>query len=64
MPNQSVDEQTKRSDVTLTFEVTGIRDSSGNFLLEGTERLGVNKEINIVNKYITVNGTILSIKES
>lgn len=64
VPNQSVDEQTKRSDVTLTFEVSGFWDNNGNFLLEGTERLGVNKEINIINKYITVNGTILSIKES
>jgi len=64
VPNQSVDEQTKRSDMILTFEVSGLWDGKGNFLLDGTERLGVNKEITILNKYITVYGTILSIKES
>jgi len=62
VPNQSINEQTKRSDVTLTIEVSGLWDGEGNFLLGGTDRLSVNKEITIVNKYITVYGTILSIK--
>ena len=64
VPNQSVDEQTKRSDMILTFEVTGLWDGKGNFLLDGTERLGVNKEVTILSKYIEVFGTILTIKES
>ena len=63
VPNQSVNEQTKRSDMTLTIEVTGLWNSDGEFLLDGTEHLSVNKEITIVNKYITVYGTILSIKK-
>ncbi len=62
--NQSEDEQTKRSDITLTFDVSGFFNADGDFLLNGTEKLLVNQEITIVNKYITVYGMIMSIKES
>ncbi len=62
--NQSTDEQTKRSDITLTFDVEGLWNANGDFLLGAEEKLNVNQQITIVNKYITVYGTILSIKES
>lgn len=63
VPNQSEDEQTKRSDMTLTFEVSGLWSKDGDFLLDGTEHLSVNREITIVNKYITVYGNVISIKK-
>ncbi len=59
-----VTEQSSRSDVTLTFEVEGLRNGAGQFLLGGSDYLGVNKPIKIASKYVEVQGTILSISET
>ncbi|MBE6598373.1 MAG: DUF4330 family protein [Ruminococcaceae bacterium] len=64
VPNSAVTEQSSRSDVTLSLEVEGIRNADGEFLLGGSEYLGVNKEIKIASKYIEVTATVLSITES
>ncbi len=56
-------EQSSRSDVTLTFEVEGIRNAKGEFLLLGSDYLAVNKLMKIASKYVEVTGTILSITE-
>jgi len=61
--NQSEYESTKRCDLTLNLEVKGLWTPDGEFLLDGTEQLNVNKEITILNKYITVYGNIISIKK-
>lgn len=62
--NESTDDRTKRRDVTASLLVSGIMDERGRFLLNGTQYLGVNKEMEIKSKYITVNVKITSIAKA
>jgi len=62
--NESTDDRTKRVDLDASLQVSGIIDSNGRFLLNGTRYLGVNKEVEIISKYITVNVKITSITKA
>ncbi len=62
--NESTDDRTKRVDLEAEIAVKGILDANGRFLLNGNQYLGVNKEIEIKSKYITVNVKITSIAKS
>lgn len=62
--NESTDDRTKRRDIEADMLVSGIVDSNGKFLLNGTQYLGVNKEVEIKSKYITVNVKITSIEKA
>lgn len=62
--NESTDDRTKRMDVTASLLVSGIMDEQGRFLLNGTQYLGVNKEMEIKSKYIAVNVKITSIAKA
>lgn len=62
--NESTDDRTKRMDVTGSLLVSGVTDEEGRFLLNGTQYLGANKEVEIKSKYITVNVKITSIAKA
>ncbi len=62
--NESTDDRTKRVDLEAEIAVMGFLDANGRFLLNGNQYLGVNKEIEIKSKYITVNVKITSIAKS
>lgn len=51
-------------DVACSFDTEGRLDSNGNFLLNGTRYLGVNKEVKIVSKYLSVTGYITDISKA
>jgi len=62
--NEATDDMTKRIDLDGRLLVSGIRDADGRFLVNGQQYLGVNKEVEIKSKYITVNVRITAIEEA
>ena len=62
--NEATDDMTKRIDLDGRLLVSGIRDADGRFLVNGQKYLGVNKEVEIKSKYITVNVRITAIEEA
>ena len=62
--NEATDDMTKRIDLDGRLLVSGIRDADGRFLVNGQKYLGVNKEVEIKSKYITVNVRIIAIEEA
>ena len=62
--NEATDDMTKRIDLDGRLLVSGVRDADGRLLVNGQQYLGVNKEITIKSKYITVNVRITAIDEA